>query len=178
MGLRNISIAGGHDGSRREWKTDATALGLIALVCARELDATAVHPDVLRGLGHFLLATQHSRERSLGRREEQGRPRQGAKTLPREGKVLLALATLHRVDPDPRWNERGQVEVGTHRGGFTRTFPRESTLGCSGVRRSEAHHEIRIDYVQHAVAAMLAFESRLPDMAPEVPGAAAFAAAR
>ncbi|MCC6231746.1 MAG: hypothetical protein IT580_03835 [Verrucomicrobiales bacterium] len=272
-------------GKQAEFKLGGTALGLVALVKAWQLDHASVPPEVLRGLGRFLLEAQDGEGRFTSRFDARGVALKGGDSAYYPGEAALALACLHRVDPDPKWLAgakrgigylvrrrggtegaalpdhwlmlaasevygrteagtatdperdaavahclgiargmmreqqktsttrglagafgrsgavaptatrleglialhrllpaehperaalrtsienglgflmRGQVAEGSTRGGFTRVFPREAVKADAGVRRSTAHHEIRIDYVQHALSAMVTYESGLP----------------
>jgi hypothetical protein len=90
------------EGSRYA-KLGGSALGLVALLAARDLDPEAVPLDELRGLGEFILFMQEANGRFRAKYHEQAGFAHDFESVYYPGEAILALARLHRADPDPRW---------------------------------------------------------------------------
>ena len=84
-------------------KLGGSALGLIALIKARQLDADTVSLDVLREIGGFLLFMQEQNGHFRSKFEDTGQFVEGFESVYYPGEAILALSLLHEIDPDPRW---------------------------------------------------------------------------
>jgi hypothetical protein len=91
------------DGTNAQVKLGGCALGAIALIKARQLDADVVSLNVLREIGNFILFMQEENGHFRSKYEENGRFSEGFESIYYPGEAILALALLHKVDPDPRW---------------------------------------------------------------------------
>ncbi len=107
LGMRAVFSLPGEeiDGPRPQIKLGGCALGLIALIKARALDAGAVEPGVLRELGNFILFMQEGNGHFRSKCDEEGLFFEGFESAYYPGEAILALTLLHEVDPDPRWLE-------------------------------------------------------------------------
>lgn len=92
-------------GPRAQIKLGGCALGLIALIKARELDGGIVEPRILRELGNFILFMQEGNGHFRSKYDEVSLFHEGFDSVYYPGEAILALALLHRIDPDPRWME-------------------------------------------------------------------------
>jgi hypothetical protein len=91
------------EGGIAQVKLGGCALGLIALIKARALDADVVAPEVLRELGTFILSMQEENGRFRSKYDENRGFMDGFESVYYPGEAILALALLHRADPDARW---------------------------------------------------------------------------
>jgi hypothetical protein len=90
-------------GPNAQAKLGGSALGLIALIKARQLDADSVPLVVLREIGRFLLFMQEENGHFRSKYEDTGGFIEGFESVYYPGEAILALALLHEIDPDPRW---------------------------------------------------------------------------
>ena len=90
-------------GTNAQAKLGGSALGLIALIKARELDVDAVSLAVLREVGGFLLFMQEENGHFRSIYEETGQFVAGFQSVFYPGEAILALTLLHEADSDPRW---------------------------------------------------------------------------
>jgi len=86
-----------------EIKLGGCALGLIALIKARELDVGVVRLRTLQELGNFIVFAQEPNGRFRVQFDSNGQNVEGFESLYYPGEAILALTLLHRLDPQPRW---------------------------------------------------------------------------
>lgn len=92
-------------GDTRQVKLGGLGLGLVALVAAREIDASAVPVDTLRGIGRMIAAMQRADGSFHSKMEASGEFDREFVSLYYPGEAILGLVRLYRIDPDRRWLE-------------------------------------------------------------------------
>ena len=90
-------------GTNAQAKLGGSALGLIALIKARQLDADVVSLTVLREVGDFLLFMQEESGHFRSIYQQTDQFLDGFESVFYPGEAILALTLLYEVDSDLRW---------------------------------------------------------------------------
>jgi hypothetical protein len=90
------------EGTNAQVKLGGCALGVVALLKARQLDSNVVSLDILKQIANFILFMQEENGHFQAKYEN-GQFSKGFESLYYPGEAILALALLYEVDPDPRW---------------------------------------------------------------------------
>jgi hypothetical protein len=93
------------EGTHAQVKLGGCALGLVALIKARELNPNLLPLKHLREMGRFILFMQEPNGRFHSIYEDGSPGFREFDSLYYPGEAILALTLLHQVDPDPRWLE-------------------------------------------------------------------------
>ncbi len=84
-------------------KLGGCALGLVALLKAREVDTNVVSVQVLQQIGEFIVLTQEANGHFRSKYDETHGWVENFDSSYYPGEAILALSLLHRVDPNPGW---------------------------------------------------------------------------
>ena len=178
-----------HGNSPVQAKLGATGLGLVALLSVEKIQPGETPLEDLRRLGQFLIFMQ----KEDGGFHSKYIPSQNGRTdkwtsLYYPGEAALGLVMLYEKDPDAKWLEAAAKAIGylaKQRAGRRRVEADHWALIATSkllplydriappvpralIERSfnRRASEIRIDYVQHALSAMLDFDRLAYGSAP------------